>query len=82
MGTPALPERVVFERARLGDKEALTVVFRAYQPMLVRYLRGRLPDVAEDLAAQTWLDAVRNLGRFAMPIATRSRARSRMPGSS
>jgi RNA polymerase sigma-70 factor (ECF subfamily) len=31
---------------------------------LLRYLRGRLPDAAEDLAAQTWLDAVRNLARF------------------
>ena len=64
METPALPERSVFERAAQGDKDALTVVFRAFEPALLRYLRGRLPDVADDLAAQTWLDAVRNLGRF------------------
>lgn len=55
----------MFDRARLGDKDALTVVFRAFQPALLRYLRGRLPGAAEDLAAQTWLDAVRNLGSFA-----------------
>ena len=64
METPDLPERNVFERAAEGDKDALTVVFRAFQPALLRYLRGRLPDAADDLAAQTWLDAVRNLGRF------------------
>jgi RNA polymerase sigma-70 factor (ECF subfamily) len=64
METPDLPERNVFERAAQGDKDALTVVFRAFQPTLLRYLRGRLPDAADDLAAQTWLDAVRNFGRF------------------
>jgi RNA polymerase sigma-70 factor (ECF subfamily) len=65
METPALPERAVFDRARQGDKGALAMIFRAFHPGLLRYLRGRLPDAAEDLAAQTWLDAVRNLDRFA-----------------
>jgi len=54
----------VLDRAREGDKDALAALFRSLQPQLLRYLRGRLPDAAEDLAAQTWLGAVRNLHRF------------------
>ena len=54
----------MLDRARGGDKDALAALFRALQPQLLRYLRGRLPDAAEDLAAHTWLDAVRNLHRF------------------
>jgi RNA polymerase sigma-70 factor, ECF subfamily len=65
MEPPAIPDREVVERASLGDHGALSVLFRTYQPAVLRYLRGRLPDAAEDLAAQTWLDAARNLRTFA-----------------
>jgi RNA polymerase sigma-70 factor (ECF subfamily) len=60
---PAITDEVL-GRARRGDKDALGALFRALQPQLLRYLRGRLPGAAEDLAAHTWLDAVRNLHRF------------------
>jgi RNA polymerase sigma-70 factor (ECF subfamily) len=61
---PALPDAAVLAHALEGDEDALRVVFRAYHPGLLRYLRGRLPTLAEDLAAQSWLDAVRNRARF------------------
>ena len=64
MDLPAALDQGVLDRARLGDKEALTELFRALQPALLRYLRGRLPGAAEDLAAHTWLDAARNLRDF------------------
>jgi RNA polymerase sigma-70 factor (ECF subfamily) len=64
-GPGSLPDPTVLSAALRGDTSALTTVFRAYQPALLRYLRGRLADSAEDLAAQTWLDAVRNLDSFA-----------------
>jgi RNA polymerase sigma-70 factor (ECF subfamily) len=65
MDGPAAPDPGVLDRARVGDKDALAALFRTLQPQLLRYLRGRLPGAAEDLAAHTWLDAVRNLHRFA-----------------
>lgn len=64
MDRPAAPDPDVLDRARGGDKDVLAALFRSLQPQLLRYLRGRLPDAAEDLAAHTWLDAVRNLHRF------------------
>jgi RNA polymerase sigma-70 factor (ECF subfamily) len=64
MDLPDVPDADVIERARHGDKDALTALFRAYQPALLRYARGRLPDAAQDLAAQTWLDTARSLHRF------------------
>ena len=64
MDGPSAPDRRVLDEARRGDKEALGALFRSLQPQLLRYLRGRLPDAAEDLAAHTWLDASRNLQRF------------------
>jgi RNA polymerase sigma-70 factor (ECF subfamily) len=50
--------------ARRGDGEALATIWRAYQPALLRYLRGRGLDDAEDLTSQIWMDAARNLAEF------------------
>ena len=54
----------VISRAKEGAPDALASLWRAHNPALLRYFRGRLGDGAEDLAQQTWLDAARNLGRF------------------
>ena len=62
-----------FERwladARAGDEAAFTALFRAVQPMLLRYLstmsRGLAGTSAEDVASETWLQVVRGLHRFA-----------------
>lgn len=64
MEGPAAADPDVLDRARRADKDALAALFRSLQPQLLRYLRGRLPGAAEDLAAHTWLDAIRNLHRF------------------
>ena len=64
MEPPATVSSELIGRARLGDQAALSVLFRTYQPAVLRYLRGCLPDAAEDLAAQTWVDAARNLRAF------------------
>lgn len=55
----------VLVRAQHGDEGAFTLLFRAMQPMLLRYLTvlaGR--SGAEDLAAETWVGAVRGLVKF------------------
>ena len=50
--------------ARSGDGAALEALWRAHQPRLLRFLRGRGVVDAEDVATQVWIDAARNLGRF------------------
>jgi RNA polymerase sigma-70 factor (ECF subfamily) len=54
----------VLSAAQRGDEQAFRRLFRAVQPLLLGYLRGLVPDAAEDLAAETWLHVVRGLGRF------------------
>ena len=50
--------------ARTGADWALTSLFRQYQPALLRYLRARAGDEAEDLASDTWLCVAKSLGSF------------------
>ena len=47
-----------------GDEEAFARLFRAHQPLLLRYLRTLAPGAQEDLAAETWLRVVRSLRGF------------------
>jgi RNA polymerase sigma-70 factor, ECF subfamily len=52
-------------RMRAGDESAFREVYRAVQPALLRYLTSLLgPDDAEDVAAEGWAQAVRDLARF------------------
>jgi RNA polymerase sigma-70 factor (ECF subfamily) len=50
--------------ARQGEERALTEIYRAYQPRLLRYLRAQEPGMADDLAAEVWLAVARGLSRF------------------
>ncbi|MFV2121649.1 RNA polymerase sigma factor, partial [Streptomyces sp. Act-28] len=50
--------------AQGGDERAFARVYRAVQPGLLGYLRGLVGDDAEDVAAEAWLEIVRDLGRF------------------
>jgi RNA polymerase sigma-70 factor (ECF subfamily) len=50
--------------ARAGDEAAFTVLFRAVQPSVLRYLGGVAPGRAEDLAGETWVQVVRGLETF------------------
>lgn len=50
--------------AAAGDEAAFASLWRALHPPLVRYLRVRDPEVAEDVAAETWLQVVRDLPGF------------------
>lgn len=51
-------------RALDGDEDAFGEVWRLVHPALLRYLRVRERDSAEDIAAETWLHVVRDLHRF------------------
>jgi RNA polymerase sigma-70 factor (ECF subfamily) len=51
--------------ARRGDEEAFRRLYRAVHPGLLRYLRVLVGDSdAEDVASETWLQVVRDLGSF------------------
>ena len=51
-------------RARDGSEAAFEVLWTELQPRLLRYLRVKARDIAEDVAAETWLQVVRDLDRF------------------
>lgn len=55
----------VLARARGGDEDAFVALFRTYQPLLLRYLRGVAPAEGDDLAGEVWVSVVRGLGEFA-----------------
>ena len=52
--------------ARAGDGDAWRELFDAYYPRLYRFMRARVSDeqTAQDLAAETFVDAFRGLPRF------------------
>jgi RNA polymerase sigma-70 factor (ECF subfamily) len=60
--------REVLDAARHGYEHSFTLLFRDVQPVLLRYLRtigqGLGGATADDVAAETWVQVVRGLGRF------------------
>jgi RNA polymerase sigma-70 factor, ECF subfamily len=54
---------VTLASAQAGDETAFACIFRDVQPPLLRYLRVIAPD-PEDVAGDTWLQAVAGLARF------------------
>jgi len=51
-------------RARRGEEQGITSLFRMLQPLLLRYLRHHAPAVAEDLASEVWIATSQQLTRF------------------
>ncbi len=54
----------VLTAAQSGSEAAFAALWRDVNPALLRYLRVIAPDVADDVAAETWLQVVRGLARF------------------
>jgi RNA polymerase sigma-70 factor (ECF subfamily) len=50
--------------AQAGAEWAVDVLFREYQPVLLRYLRASEPRAAEDLAGEVWLALAPKLADF------------------
>src|SRR5271170_6461609 len=64
MGTEADDFDDVLSRARSGDETAFVRLWDHLHPRLLRYLRVLGCDEADDVASETWLQAVRDLRRF------------------
>lgn len=54
----------VLEASRQGDEESFRLLWRHFQPRLLRYLKLVAGDDAEDLASETWVQVVRELRGF------------------
>lgn len=59
---PALDQAL--DRARTGDEVGFAELWRALHPPLLRYLTVRGDEAPDDIAAETWLQVVRDLRRF------------------
>src|SRR5262245_42396479 len=54
----------ILSAAQAGEDWAVALLFRAVQPALMRFLRARDPQEADDIASQTWLEVARALPDF------------------
>ncbi len=52
------------DAARVGDREALSELWRTHQAPLLRYLRSRRTPSPDDVASQVWIDVATSIGRF------------------
>ncbi|GIM96417.1 RNA polymerase sigma factor [Paractinoplanes toevensis] len=50
--------------AQDGDPRGFATLWRGLQPAVLRYLRVVVGEQAEDAASETWLQVIRDLGRF------------------
>jgi RNA polymerase sigma-70 factor (ECF subfamily) len=55
---------VVLAAAKDGEEWAASRLYRMLHPQLLHYLVHHAPDVADDLAADTWLGVAAGLARF------------------
>jgi len=56
--------QAVLAAAQAGDEGAFSALWRDANPVLLRYLRVIAPEVAEDVAADCWVQVVRGVSRF------------------
>ncbi|HEX5118192.1 MAG TPA: RNA polymerase sigma factor [Pseudonocardiaceae bacterium] len=61
---PTVDLSTALRRAQAGDEAAFTVLYRAIQPGLLRYLRALVGEDAEDTASEAWLQIASGLASF------------------
>ena len=54
----------VLAAAQAGEESGFAGLYREFAPAVLGFLRGRIPNEAEDVAASVWLDVARSIGRF------------------
>lgn len=62
--TPPTADVATLDLAREGDREAISELWRIYQPQLLRVLHSRGRGAVDDVASQVWIDVGRSLARF------------------
>ena len=71
-GVTTLDEALI--KARAGDEAGFLVLWDALQPRLLRYLQVIGCDDVDDVAGETWLQAIRDLAAFKKDSADEFRA--------
>jgi RNA polymerase sigma-70 factor (ECF subfamily) len=71
-GVTTLDEALI--KARAGDEAGFLVLWDALQPRLLRYLQVVGCDDVDDVAGETWLQAIRDLATFKKDSADEFRA--------
>lgn len=61
---PPQPIDAVLDRARNGDNDAFSVLYKDTQPRLVRYAAVLVGQDADDVTAEAWLQIARDLRKF------------------
>ena len=70
----------VLDEAKAGEQWAVAILFNDLQPRLLRYLRSRNRDLADDIAADVW-EAIRGASETSKATTPTSEAgRSRSHG--
>ena len=54
----------VFDKARVGERDALAELWRNHNAAVLRYLRARRTVSADDVASQVWIDVATSIHRF------------------
>lgn len=52
------------ENAKKGDQGAIVLLFRTFNPQLLRYLKHHTPNDFEDVASETWLSIAKGIQSF------------------
>jgi RNA polymerase sigma-70 factor (ECF subfamily) len=60
---PEFPD-VVLTGATRGDEADIATLYRAFNPLLLRYLRHHVGHIAEDVASDVWLALASQLSEF------------------
>ncbi|NNN18241.1 MAG: sigma-70 family RNA polymerase sigma factor [Acidimicrobiaceae bacterium] len=63
-GTIELDLEAAIQGAKTGNEAAIVVLFRSFNPQLIRYLRHSLPNDYEDVASETWVAIAKGLDNF------------------
>jgi RNA polymerase sigma-70 factor (ECF subfamily) len=61
---PARDFSAIIDAARGGEGWAVQLLFQDLQPRLLRYLRSRARDAADDIAGEVWEAIARGIGTF------------------
>jgi RNA polymerase sigma-70 factor (ECF subfamily) len=64
----------LLEYLRAGDDDAFAILVERYHPSLIKLARSFVcrPDIAEDIAQETWIAVLRGIGRFEARSALRT----------
>lgn len=62
--TIELEIEAAIEKAKMGDESAIGLLYRSFNPQLLRYLKHHIYSDYEDVASETWMAIAKGLADF------------------